>query len=127
MIAHDRNGCHSDNMTAETRGDRYRKVAENELASGNPRDPVLNQSIESAAQSGGDLSQEYTQRRTEQMLADEAEREQSQKRRMELNREIDAQHPGMMLRTSLLIAVIVAVVVIGFWLLKSGQGSHPIK
>ncbi|HEY1171759.1 MAG TPA: hypothetical protein VGH19_10340 [Verrucomicrobiae bacterium] len=106
-------------MTAETtRSDRYRQVAEKELVQGNPRDPVLNESIEAAADNGSDLTEEYAQRRVDQMVADEEERETSRVRRMELNRELDDQQPGTLMRTTLLMVVITAVVVIGVWWLK---------
>ncbi len=93
-------------MTAEVRSDRYRKVAEKELEHGNPRDPVLNESIEAAADTGADLTEEYARRRTEQMLADEQEREAMEKRRMKLQRELDDQEPKMLVRTLTLISII---------------------
>ena len=105
-------------MTAEVRSDRYRQVAEKELERGNPRDPILNESIEAAAEKGSTLTEEYAQRRTEQMLADEAEREAVQKRRLELHRELDDPRPSLLLRTLVLLAIIVAVVTLGYSLLR---------
>lgn len=105
-------------MATDIRGDRYRKVAEKELVQGNPRDPVLNESIEAAAEKGSDVTAEYAQRRVGQMAADEEARETSRTRRMELNRELDAQRPGTMMRTTLLILVITAVVIFGYWVMK---------
>jgi hypothetical protein len=105
-------------MTAEVRSDRYRKVAEKELVHGNPRDPVLNESIEAAAETGADLTEEYARRRTEQMLADEQEREAMEKRRMKLQRELDEPRHSLMVRTLTLISIIVAVAAIGYWISK---------
>jgi hypothetical protein len=106
-------------MNAEVRSDRYRKVAEKELVQGNPRDPVLNESIEAAAEKGSDIKEEYTQRRTEQMLSDEEERETVQLRRMKLHRELDEPRHSLLVRTLTLIAIIVAVAAIGYWVMKS--------
>jgi hypothetical protein len=105
-------------MTTGTREERYRQVAEGELQKGSPRDPVLNESIEAAAEKGSDITAEYAQRRVGQMVADEEARETSRTRRMELNRELDAQRPGTMMRTTLLILVITAVVIFGYWVMK---------
>jgi hypothetical protein len=106
-------------MTAEVRSDRYRKVAEKELVQGNPRDPVLNESIEAAAEKGSDLTDEYAQRRAAQMLADEEERETVMIRRMKLHRELDEPRHSLLVRTLTLIAIIVAVAAIGYWVMKS--------
>ena len=106
-------------MTAEEKSDRYRKVAEKELVHGNPRDPVLNESIEAAAETGHDVTEEYARRRTEQMLADEQEREDAEERRMKLHREIDGSRPSLMVRTLTLISIALAVAAIGYWLTKN--------
>ncbi len=105
-------------MTTDIRSDRYRKVAEKELVQGNPRDPVLNESIEAAAEKGSDITEEYAQRRTEQMLADEDERETIMLRRMKLHREIDDSQSSPLMRTLTLLAIIVLVVFVGYWLMN---------
>jgi hypothetical protein len=106
-------------MRTGTREERYRQVAEGELQRGNPRDPVLNESIEAAAEKGSALADEYTQRRTAQMLADEEERETVMLRRMKLHRELDEPRHSLLVRTLTLIAIIVAVAAIGYWLMKN--------
>lgn len=106
-------------MTAEVRSDRYRKVAEKELVHGNPRDPVLNESIEAAAETGKDVTEEYSRRRTEQMLAGEEERAEVEKRRMKLHRELDEPRHSLMVRTLTLITIALAVAAIGYWLTKN--------
>jgi hypothetical protein len=105
-------------MTAEVRSDRYRKVAEKELVHGNPRDPVLNESIEAAAETGHDVTEEYARRRTEQMLADEQEREEVEKRRMKLHRELDEPRHSLLVRTLTLITIAIAVAAIGYWIYR---------
>jgi len=117
-VAAGERACNPMTMTAEVRSDRYRKVAEKELEHGNPRDPVLNESIEAAAENGADLTEEYARRRTEQMLADEQEREAMEKRRMKLQRELDDQEPKMLMRTLILVSIIVLVAAIGYWISK---------
>lgn len=106
-------------MTTGIREERYQQVAEKELAKGNPRDPVLNESIEAAAEKGSDVTQEYTQRRAAQMLADEEERETVHLRRLKLHRELDEPRHSLLVRTLTLITIIVAVAAIGYWVMKS--------
>lgn len=106
-------------MTTEARTERYRKVAEKELAQGNPRDPVLNESIEAAAKSDSDVTAEYAKRRTEQMLADEKAREEAGKRLTRLQKDHDEGQMGVMIRTLTLIAVIVAVVAMAYALMQA--------
>lgn len=106
----------------EQREQRYRQLAEGELDRGEPRDPVLEESIQAAAEKDSSVKEEYTSRRADQMLTDEEEQAQRREEKLRRWRAEDDAQLNFMVRTLTLLGFILSILVLGaYWYVKNSH------